>query len=261
MPKRRLPLFAESEVRHIHRFPIFASLSLSELVNVLSKGERFHYHKGQTICMEDEPGEDFYLVLEGKVKISLLSEEGKELILSTRSAEEFFGEMAIIEGKPRSASVVALEATEMIAFGKKPFLALIHKYPGIALKFLQSLCARLREADVKIRTLALLDVYGRVARTLLDLARLEGRRELDGSLAFQRPTQEEIAKMIGASRETVSRIRPPASHISNRVASSGLLRRFSVLARGGLAIAFSTALATPNAGTSAVANAATERCF
>ncbi len=197
--------FEDSEVQRIHRFPIFASMSRSELVNVLSKGERSRYQKGETVCLEDEPGEDFYLVMRGKVKISLLSKEGKEVIVSTRREGEFFGEMAIIEGKTRSASVAALEETEMIGFGKTPFMELIHQHPVIALKLLQSLCARLREADVKIRTLALLDVYGRVARTLLDLARRDGEEAEDGSLVFQRPTQEEIAKMIGASRETVSR--------------------------------------------------------
>jgi len=205
MNRAQLIPFDDSEVQRIHRFPIFASLSRGELENVLSKGERTRYRKGETVCLEDEPGDVFYLVLRGKVKISLLSKEGKEVIVSTRREGEFFGEMAIIEGKTRSASVAALEETEMIGFGETSFMELIHRHPGIALKLLQSLCARLREADVKIRTLALLDVYGRVARTLLDLAKRDGEEAEDGSLVFQRPTQEDIAKMIGTSRETVSR--------------------------------------------------------
>lgn len=192
-------------IQTLNSISIFSELSPKEMELIAEQGNRISFQRGEVICFEDERGEDFYLVMEGKVKISLVSDEGKEVIISMRNAGEFFGEMALLEGKPRSASVSALKDTALFSFPKKVFLALLIKHPSISHKLLASLCDRLREADAKIRNLALLDVFGRVARTLLDLADREGKPIKGNMIAFPRPTHEQISKMIGTSRETVSR--------------------------------------------------------
>jgi CRP/FNR family transcriptional regulator/CRP/FNR family cyclic AMP-dependent transcriptional regulator len=205
MRKEMPNALGRSDLKRLQEFPIFESLSAEEVRQILSRGQRRVYCRGEFICMENEPGDDFFLALDGNIKICLVSQDGKEIIVSTRGAGEFFGEMAIIEGKTRSATVVALSDTAVLSFGKNEFLHLIRRHPSIAFKLLQSLCSQLREADSKIRTLALLDVYGRVARTLSDMAKREGAVQGNGMLMFRRPTQDNIAKMVGASRETVSR--------------------------------------------------------
>jgi CRP-like cAMP-binding protein len=152
------------------------------------------------ILFEDDPGDALYVVVSGQVKVVLIGEDGREVILSTLKDNEFFGEMALIDDQPRSAHVIAMEDSNLIVLRRDDFHKCLEETPRIALGLLQGLSKRLRQADHKIGGLVLLDVNGRVARLLLEMA-----DDNDGKVITRRLTHHMIAQMIGSSRETVSR--------------------------------------------------------
>jgi CRP/FNR family transcriptional regulator/CRP/FNR family cyclic AMP-dependent transcriptional regulator len=138
--------------------------------------------------------------------VTILSDDGREIILAMLSERDFFGEMSLLDNEPRSATAIAMQETEMVVLHQKDFLAIVEKRPRVLLNLLAVLSARLRKANQQIGNLALHDVYGRVARVLLEMASASGSRGDDGRVLFRRPTHQEIANMIGATRETVSRM-------------------------------------------------------
>ncbi|MCX5867181.1 MAG: Crp/Fnr family transcriptional regulator [Proteobacteria bacterium] len=164
------------------------------------------FEREGVILTQEEAGTSLYFIFEGRVKVVLYGEDGKEITLSTLGTGAFFGEMAMIDGEPRSASVVALEETGLLIITQKDFLGLIRRYPRVAIEFLSEMSRRLRKADEMIGSLALLDVAGRVARFLLNLAKEEGVQEAGGMIVSSRPTHQEIASRIGTTRETVTRV-------------------------------------------------------
>ncbi|MGH8751006.1 MAG: Crp/Fnr family transcriptional regulator, partial [Burkholderiales bacterium] len=143
-----------------------------------------------------------YIVASGKVKVILSTDDGKEVILAIIGKGEFFGEMAVIDEQPRSADVIAMEPTQLLVIGKSDFVNCLAHNPKMSFRIMQGLVQRLRNADRKIESLALMDVYGRVARTLLELAKPQNGQLVVG----EKLSQQDLADMIGASREMVSRI-------------------------------------------------------
>jgi CRP/FNR family cyclic AMP-dependent transcriptional regulator len=136
------------------------------------------------------------------VKVLIPDEEGHEVILSMMGPYEFFGEMGVLDDQPRSASVETLETCEVLRLSRGGFTSCLKDNIDLAMLIIRNLVRRLREADRKIESLALIDVYGRVARLIIELA-----EEIDGKWVVQRaPPKQEIARMIGASREMVSRV-------------------------------------------------------
>jgi CRP/FNR family cyclic AMP-dependent transcriptional regulator len=186
----------------LRRVPMFYGLSEAQ-IELLSVGSvRRNYPKGRTIVAEGDPSQSLYILLSGRAKVQRSDSEGKEVILAVLSAGEFFGEMSLIDDEPRSASVITLESCDFLSIRKESFLAILQQSTEICLGVMRGLVQRLRAADRKIETLALLDVYGRVARVLLDSSELvNGERVVRNRLPRQH-----IAKMIGASREMVSRV-------------------------------------------------------
>jgi CRP/FNR family transcriptional regulator/CRP/FNR family cyclic AMP-dependent transcriptional regulator len=194
------------DLQLLHKVPLFSGLSDKALERLASATSRKSYTKDTPVVEENELGDSLYMILTGKVKVTNIGPDGKEVILSVLSTGEFFGEMSLLDQEPRSANVVTMEKTEMMLLRRKEFLNLLETNQEILSKLLGVLSGRLRHANAQIRSLALLDVLGRIARLLLDTARKEGRRLLDGSTVFRRPTHQEIASMVGTSRETVSRM-------------------------------------------------------
>jgi CRP/FNR family cyclic AMP-dependent transcriptional regulator len=143
-----------------------------------------------------------YILLAGRAKVQRSDSEGKEVILAVIGSGEFFGEMSLIDDAPRSASVITLESCEFMAITKEAFKNVLMQSPETSMAVMRGLVRRLREADMKIETLALLDVYGRVARVLLDFSEVVGGQRV----VRNKLPRQEIAKMIGASREMVSRV-------------------------------------------------------
>ncbi|MFN7973214.1 MAG: Crp/Fnr family transcriptional regulator [Acidobacteriota bacterium] len=185
--------------------PIFSGLDDTEFQRMAQVASIHRFRKDTVVFFEEEVGESFFLIHKGRVKVSRLSNSGKEIILAILRVHDFFGEMSVLDNAPRSATVIAMEDTELVKIRRSDFMKVMHDHPEIAIKMLATFSERLRKANEKIGNLALLDVYGRVARVLLDMASEQGIRRPDGTLSFRRPTHQEIANTIGTSRETVSR--------------------------------------------------------
>jgi CRP/FNR family cyclic AMP-dependent transcriptional regulator len=149
-----------------------------------------------------EETDALYVILSGRVKVLIPDKHGREVILAVMGPNEFFGEMGLLDQQARSASVETLETSKMVRLSKAGFFGCLENNFGLAMLIIRNLVKRLRDADRQIESLALVDVYGRVARLLLDMAQND-----DGQLKIATaPPKQEIARMIGASREMVSRV-------------------------------------------------------
>ncbi len=184
----------------LRKVPLFSDLSEAELSRFAEVTREREYPKNSVILFEDDPGDALYIVSSGQVKVVLIGEDGREVILSFLGDGDFFGEMALIDDEPRSAHVIAMRDSHLLVLRRDDFQAQLVAQPKIGLKLLRVLVQRLRRADEKIGGLVLLDVNGRVARLLLDMADEGG-----GPKVTRRLTHHTIAQMIGSSRETVSR--------------------------------------------------------
>ena len=191
----------------LERIPIFSKLGESELDLIYNYMSKKTYPPNTLIFYEGDVPDGLYLVMRGRVKISLMDENAREITLSTLKGGSFFGEMALFDESPRSADVETLEETDFLILTKSYFLKMIEKSPSIARNILKEMSGRLREADDKIRNLALFDVAGRLAHVLMDIAKKEGLISKKKNMAIlPKLSQQELANMIGASRETVSRV-------------------------------------------------------
>lgn len=190
----------------LKRVAIFSDLNDSELDWLHNLMEERSFPGGEMILNQEDEGDSMFVIVRGRVKIFLMAEDGREVILSILKPGDFFGEMSLLDGKPRSASALALEPTELLVLKRGDFVGEIKRVPEISLKIMAEMSARLRVADERIGSLTLLDVYGRVARVLLQLAKSEGKTCPEGILIESLPTHHDIASMVGSSRETVSRV-------------------------------------------------------
>ena len=180
--------------------PLFNGLDRIELERFAEVTREKSYPKGSVILFEDDPGDSLFVVRDGRVKVVLIGEDGREVILGVLGVGEYFGELSLIDDRPRSAHVIAMEDSNLLVLRREDFRKRVESSPSVAWSLLTELSRRLRRADDKIGGLVLLDVPGRIARLLLDLA------EEAGSTTIEKPlTHQTIAQMIGASRETVSR--------------------------------------------------------
>jgi CRP/FNR family cyclic AMP-dependent transcriptional regulator len=184
----------------LRSIPLFSKLDEAELQRFGELMREKNYPKGSVIVFEDDPGDSLFVVRDGRVKVVLIGEDGREVILGVLGVGEHFGELSLIDDQPRSAHVIAMEETNLLVLRRDDFRRRVEANPAVAWALMTELARRLRRADAKIHGLALLDVPGRIARLLLDFA------EESGSDMIEKPlTHQTIAHMIGASRETVSR--------------------------------------------------------
>ena len=182
--------------------PLFASFPEEPLRTLATVVSRRTATRGSIIMAAGDPTDSLYIILSGRFKVMMSDADGKEVILSILGPGEFFGEMGLIDDAPRSASVVAIEPCELLVITRRDFKKCMTENADMAMAVMKGLVRRLREADRKIGSLALLDVYGRVARLLLDMS-----ETVDGQkMVTKRLPKQDIAKMIGASREMVSRV-------------------------------------------------------
>jgi CRP/FNR family transcriptional regulator, cyclic AMP receptor protein len=182
--------------------PLFASFPDEPLRMLTGVVTRRSAARSTTIMASGDATDSLYIVLSGRLKVMMSDEDGKEVILSILGPGEFFGEMGLIDDEPRSATVITIEPCELLAINKRDFKKCLAENFEMAMSVMRGLVRRLREADRKIGSLALLDVYGRVARLLLDMSEnVNGEK-----MVTKRLPKQDIAKMIGASREMVSRV-------------------------------------------------------
>lgn len=184
----------------LHKIPLFSQLSPADLQRVIEVAREKSYPRNSVILFEDDPGDALYVVARGQVKVVLIGDDGREVILSVLGEGEFFGEMSLLDDEPRSAHVIAMEDSDLLVLRREDFEGILATNPQIALALLREMTRRLRRADEKVGALVLLDVTGRVARLLLELADDSG-----GDRITRRLTHHTIAQMVGSSRETVSR--------------------------------------------------------
>ena len=154
----------------LQQVPLFSQLAPMELERVAEITRERSYPRNSVILFEDDPGDALYVVAQGQVKVVLIGEDGREVILSVLGEGDFFGEMSLIDEEPRSAHVIAMEDSNLLVIRREDFQAILQQSPGIALALLRELSRRLRRVDEKVGSLVLLDVNGRVAQLLLDLA-------------------------------------------------------------------------------------------
>jgi CRP/FNR family cyclic AMP-dependent transcriptional regulator len=182
--------------------PLFSSFPDDQLRLLAGVVTRRSAPRSTTVMAGGDATDSLYIVLSGRLKVMMSDADGKEVILCILGPGEFFGEMGLIDDAPRSASVVAIESCELLSIAKRDFKKCLADNFEMTMAVMRGLVRRLREADRKIGSLALLDVYGRVARLLLDMSEnVEGEK-----IVTKRLPKQDIAKMIGASREMVSRV-------------------------------------------------------
>jgi CRP/FNR family cyclic AMP-dependent transcriptional regulator len=185
----------------LKNIPLFSCLNDSELTAIEKVALKKTFPKNTILFSEGDKTDSLYIICDGKVKVTINDNEGKELILSMLGTGEYFGEMALLDDEPRSASVMTKETTQLLIISKKDFMDIFSSNP-IAFNLLKGLINRLREANKKIESLGLLDVYGRVARVLNQFAKPQKEK----MVIEEKLTHQEIANMIGSSREMVSLI-------------------------------------------------------
>ena len=186
----------------LRNLPLFSGLDDVELDKLSKVASRKRVERGASVVRAGEVTDSLYILLSGRAKVTNTDEEGREIILAWLGPSEFFGEMGLLDGSPRSANVVAAEACELMFLSKDAFQRCLQDNFQVAQKLMKILVQRLREADRKIESLALLDVYGRVARLLLDMS-----EDVDGLRVVKKKiSKQDMAKMIGASREMVSKV-------------------------------------------------------
>jgi CRP-like cAMP-binding protein len=185
--------------------PLFAELSDSEIGLLADSCRRVSYPPKSIVFQEGDSGDFLLIVLRGRVKVTLLGDRGEETIVSILEAPAFLGEMALLDDAPRSATVMTLVKSEFLQMNRGPFRTLLSEHPAIALKVMSRLAGALRDANEQIRTLSMFDAYGRIIRCLLGIARKRGQTDGARLIIRPKPSFQEVARMIGCSRETVSR--------------------------------------------------------
>jgi len=186
-------------LRNVPLLSVLAEEELSLLARVVT---RKSYTRGSLILGAGDPTDSLYILISGRIKVFMSDLDGKEVILAILGPNEFVGEMGLIDNSPRSANVVALEPCEIVCIAKPDFKRCLAENSDMAMTVMRGLVKRLREADNQIGSLALMDVFGRVARLLLESAEVVNGEKV----VTKKLSKQDIARMIGASREMVSRV-------------------------------------------------------
>lgn len=185
--------------------PIFSDLDKETLEKIIKSGVLQSYKKNSVVLSEEESGSALFVIAEGKVKVSRSSNDEKEVILGILNESDFFGEMSLLDGMARSATVTAIEDSKLFVIQRTEFLDLLMKYPEISIALLTELTKRFRASSTKIKALSLKDAEGKVATVLLQLADDIGKIRQGIVEIDHLPFQQELANMAGTSRETISR--------------------------------------------------------
>jgi len=189
----------------LYYVPIFSDLPLETIEQISQVGIKKSFKKDTIILMEDDESGALFVIVSGKVKVTRTSNDGREVILNILSESDIFGEMALLDGLTRSATVTAIEDSELFIIQRNQFLEFLKEHPEISIALMQELSKRLRTADMQIKSLSLKDAEGKVATVIVQLANDQGRIR-QGAVEIEKlPLQQDLANMAGTSRETISR--------------------------------------------------------
>jgi CRP/FNR family transcriptional regulator/CRP/FNR family cyclic AMP-dependent transcriptional regulator len=187
------------------RIPVLKGLSDSHAGQIIKDFNILRIKKGDVVFYQSDKSTDLYIVINGSVRASLLNQEGDEFILATFNNGDFFGEMSLIDGRPRSATIIAAEDSLLGVLRRERFLNAIRNDPMIAIELLSALIQRMRVTDEMVESLAFLDVSQRLVKLLLQIAKTEGEKDKDGFFKVKKLTHRELAAHTGASREAISK--------------------------------------------------------
>jgi CRP/FNR family transcriptional regulator, cyclic AMP receptor protein len=204
--ERGIAMDMENEASYLKQVHIFNGLSEEELSALAAVVHKRTFRQDVVIFHRDDPGQVLYVIKEGKVKICLTSPDGQEIVLVVFGKGDCFGEFSLLDGHPRSADAISLERVECLTLQRSDFHEAIMKHPKIAIGIMEVLCERLRRTDQQVEDLIFLDVYGRVAKKLLELADSHGTKVANGIHIDIHLTQQELASMVGASRESINKV-------------------------------------------------------
>lgn len=187
------------------RISIFEHLDNRTLADLYRWMTVQRWQEGAIVVNQNDPAGALHIVAQGRAKRVLFGENGREMTLSVVGRGDLFGEACVVDGKPCDASVVAMEDLVLLVLERQAFLRFIGENPQAALGLLTEMAGRLRSIEKLVGNLALRDVDARLRRALLDLAERHGEAREDGVFIRRRPTQQDLANMVGTCRETVSR--------------------------------------------------------
>lgn len=188
------------------RSPLLANLPSEDLARLAAVARRRTYRRGEVIFHQGDPGDTLHLLQSGRVKVVLADESGGEALIAILSPHDCFGELALIDGEPRSATIEALEPVETVIVRRGDFMDTIRAHPPTMERLLRTLAATVRRADDDLADLVFLDLEGRLVKKLLELADEHGR-PVGGATEIELPmTQEELAAMVGATRASVNKL-------------------------------------------------------
>ena len=187
----------------IRRVPLFSMLTESQAISVAEAVVKRRFKRGEAIVEQGKKSNALFILLNGRARVVTADNRGREVILATLQPGDHIGEMSLIDNEPHSATVRAEVQTDVLMLGRVEFARCLPENTSMAYAVMRGLVQRLRHADRKIESLALMDVYGRVARALLEFATETGDGEM---LIREKISRQDIAKMVGASREMVSRV-------------------------------------------------------
>ncbi|MCA0337903.1 MAG: Crp/Fnr family transcriptional regulator [Actinobacteria bacterium] len=189
----------------VRRAPLFAGLDQESAESLIAQMTTTHMERGDILFHEGDPGDRLYVLGEGKIKLGQSSPDGRENILAVLGPGEMFGELSLFDPGPRTATATAVAETQVLALSTEQLREYLSGRPQVALTLLAALARRLRRTNESLADLVFNDVPGRVAKALLDLASRFGRPVEEGVMVSHDLTQEELAKLVGASRETVNK--------------------------------------------------------
>lgn len=189
----------------VRRAPLFAALDDEGATALIRTMNRSRMERGDVLFREGDAGDRLYVIAEGKIKLGRSSVDGRENLLAILGPGEMFGELSLFDPGPRTASATAVAETQLLGISHDQLSTLLLDRPGLAGVLLAALARRLRRTNESIADLVFTDVPGRVAKALIDLADRFGRPIEDGIMVSHDLTQEELAQLVGASRETVNK--------------------------------------------------------
>lgn len=187
----------------LRRVPLFSLLTVTQAEVISGAVIKRRFKRGEVLVEQGQKSDALFILLTGRARVMTADSRGREVILATLSPGDYLGEMSIIDNQPHSATVRAEVQTDVLMLGRTEFARCLTENASMSLVVMRGLVKRLRQADRKIESLALLDVYGRVAHALLDFAVPDAQGQL---LIKDKISRQDLAKMVGASREMVSRV-------------------------------------------------------
>jgi len=195
-----------NKIEFLRSISLCEAMNEQEVKNIAEHCQLKKFSKKNIIFMEQDPGNMFYIIFSGKIKITKLNNDGNEVILSILGTGDFFGEMSLLDHNKRNANAIALEDIELLTIVRSEFLEVLHKNTAFTFNLLKTFAIRLRSADIRVKSFFLDDAQQKVLMMLFDMCEKMGIKKGKDIILHEMPNQTDLANLTGISRETLSRI-------------------------------------------------------